>query len=260
MTSSCECQYTPTAQALAKACQEAWRQVTGRLVGGGREGLELHARIDAERARITARVLARWSAGAAGSPEGLAGFSSEQTVIEVFLEEIRRELQQCVLAIRHEAEADLRHARQEMARLLQRLDDFGAALDGLLDRGYYLTVRPWQAANVEIVADTAVARHAKDATWTVVRTPYCLPLSWLFYKLDSLAANVLGEQNKYWFFGTLAEAANTLINSPVQYDVLMLCRHVLARSSFNLVEMETYRIDALQRRLEAYTRLCATMT
>ncbi len=228
------------------------------MVGQGRPGI---AGPDPCRARQDhgqgSCPLLGWTAG---SPEGLAGFSSEQAVIAVFLEEIRRELQRCVLAARHEAEVELRHARQEMARLLQRLDDFGAALDGLLDRGYYLTVRPWQGADVEIVADTAVAGHAKDAAWIVVRTPYCLPLSWLFHKLNSLAASVLDEQNKYWFFGTLAEAANTLINSPMEHDVFMLCRHVLARGSFNLVEMETYRIDALQRRLEAYTRLCATMT
>lgn len=106
------------------------------------------------------------------------------------------------------------------------------AIDGLSDRvrsGQIGSMRDWGGAGVAITSEPPPPR-SPDSFYPDPRfvvTPASGKLSWLFTQLRDVFAPFLDYQNKYEFYGRLANSANRFLASHPDADASPLCLAVL---------------------------------
>jgi len=71
----------------------------------------------------------------------------------------------------------------------------------------------FMGADIIISDDPGCPSSNGWSDYTKVVTPYAKELSWLIFQLKDIFADELDYQNKYWFYGTLAETANSYLES-----------------------------------------------
>lgn len=144
-------------------------------------------------------------------------------------------------------EKEIQYDKEHMESTLSDLDTLSATLEISIKHPECRLTMPWQGTDLLILDENGSDKKEDDPSWIVVKTRHPNKLSWVVKQSFYIADHFIDYRNKYWFLGSMGEAA--IEYEKLHDDELGLYRYVVEVAKDNVRQIHESFVKDKRRKV-----------